>query len=83
MEKLLNQILDELKELKENQKETIKRLDSIENKLDAINEQTADLTEFRTETKQELKDIKDTLKFIIHKEAENERDIHVLKQSIK
>ncbi|WP_427340759.1 hypothetical protein [Caloranaerobacter sp. DY30410] len=83
MEKLLNQILDELKELKENQKETIKRLDSIENKLDAINEQTADLTEFRTETKQELKDIKDTLKFIIHKEAENERDIHVLKQFIK
>ncbi|SHK61300.1 hypothetical protein [Paramaledivibacter caminithermalis] len=93
MEKILNQILAELKELnksqeellmsheelkknqeelmigykelKVSQEEIVERLDRIENKFDVINEQIADLTEFKTETIQGLKDIKDTLKFIV------------------
>jgi len=41
--------------------------------LKAVYEQTANLTEFRTETKQDFTDIKDTLRFVLHKEIETEK----------
>lgn len=52
----------------------------IERKLDAVYEQTAELTEFRTETRQQLGEIKDTLKFLLYKSSETEKEIHLLKQ---
>jgi hypothetical protein len=76
MEEMIKQVLKELKGLKEGQ-------DRIESKLDSVYNQTADLTEFRTETRQGISDIKDTLKFILHKEIENEKDIFTLKLKAK
>lgn len=49
---------NDIQELKTGQNETNKRLHNIENKLDAIYDHTAELTEFRTETKDGLKGIK-------------------------
>ncbi len=53
----------------------------IEKKLDAVYAQTAELTEFKTETKSDLAEIKGTLKFILNKNAETEKEIYLLKQS--
>ncbi|TCO69161.1 hypothetical protein [Marinisporobacter balticus] len=80
MEKILKQILAELKELKEGQSKM--QLDISEIKTDGkdTREQTADLTEFKTETSQNISDIKDTLKFLLHKEIETEKEIYALKQ---
>lgn len=47
IEKLLKQIID-------SQNETNKKLERMESKLDAINNQTANLTEFRTEANMKL-----------------------------
>jgi len=79
----MDNIEELLKEILGNQKETNESLKRIEEKLDATVNQTAELTEFRTETKQGLSDIKDTLKFVIHKEVENEKEIFNLKEAKK
>ena len=54
----------------------------IESKLDAVYNQTADLSEFRTETRQGISDIKDTMRFILHKEIETEKEIFKLKEKV-
>jgi tetrahydromethanopterin S-methyltransferase subunit G len=69
---LLNQIL-------EGQKDTTKRLDRIEKKLDATVEQTADLTEFRTEVNAKLEDIKSDFTNVEVITASNWKDIARLK----
>jgi len=69
---LLNQIL-------EGQKDTTKRLDRIEKKLDATVEQTADLTEFRTEVNAKLEDIKSNFTNVEVITASNWKDIARLK----
>lgn len=68
------------------QKLVLAKLNSIEEgqneikaDLKAVYEQTANLTEFRTETKQDLSDIKDTLRFVLHKEIETEKELFTLK----
>jgi len=64
----------------------LKKLDSLENglneikvKLDAVCEQTAVLTEFKTDTEYQFADIKDTLHFVLHKEIETEKELFSLK----
>ena len=52
----------------------------INSKLDSVVDQTANLTEFRTEANKNFSDIKDTLKFLLHKEIETEKEIFKLKQ---
>lgn len=76
---VLNQLLD-------GQKETNTRLDRIEYKLDSVIEQTADLTEFRTEVKDfrnesinQLEEIKDNLNNVEVITASNWKDIAKLK----
>jgi len=54
-------------------------LSEVKTKLDAVCEQTAVLTEFKTDTAQHFADIKETLGFVLHKEIENERELYVLK----
>ena len=54
-------------------------LGEVKTKLDAVCEQTAVLTEFKTDTAQHFADIKETLGFVLHKEIENERELYVLK----
>lgn len=49
-----NEILEILKQIQKNQQETNSRLERIEKKLDGVHEQTADLTEFRTDTIEKL-----------------------------
>lgn len=53
---------------------------SMDKKLDAVFEQTADLTEFKTETKESLSNIKDTLRFVMYREIETEKEIFMLKE---
>ncbi|QXM06799.1 hypothetical protein [Crassaminicella indica] len=81
MEKILKQILVELKELKKGQAKMQLDISEIKANGKAIREQTADLTEFKTEISQNISDIKDTLKFLLHKEIETEKEIYALKQT--
>lgn len=69
----------DIEELKTGQKETNKRLYNIENKLDAIYNHTAELTEFRIETRDGLKGIKDDLTSVELITAKNYSDIVRLK----
>ncbi|MPW26444.1 hypothetical protein GC105_11650 [Alkalibaculum sp. M08DMB] len=47
----------------------------IKAELKAVYEQTANLTEFMTETKLDFFNIKDTLRFLLHKEIETEKEL--------
>ncbi|AKA70854.1 hypothetical protein [Clostridium scatologenes] len=59
-----NRILELLNQLVDGQDKTNDRLDRIEKKIDSVIEQTADLTEFRTETKDKLESIDSEVKGI-------------------
>jgi len=61
---LKNKILELLNQLLDGQSKTNERLDRIEGKIDSVIEQTADLTEFRTETKDKLDNIDTEIKGI-------------------
>ena len=82
----LNPIQSDIKDLKDGQKNTNQRLDRIEKKLDAVNDQTTDLTEFRTETGDKLnnissdvEDIKETISTVEMITSKNWNDIAKLK----
>lgn len=79
MEQLLNQILLEIKEIKNKVGGLEEGQVRIEKKLDAVYSQTADLTEFRTETRQNFNTISDNIRFLLHKEVETEKEIFLLK----
>lgn len=75
----LNPIQSDIKDLKDGQSR-------IEKKLDAVNDQTADLTEFRTETRDKLnnissdvEDIKETISTVEVITSKNWNDIAKLK----
>ena len=85
-EKMEDKILSLLNVLIDVQKETNEKLHRIENKLDSVVEQTADLTEFRTEIKEfsnktinQLEEIKDNLNNVEVITASNWKDIAKLK----
>lgn len=75
-----NQILEILKQIQSEQVKTNERLgkleegqiklqdgqDRIEKKIDAVYEQTADLTEFRTETKQSIDALRKDINAVIN-----------------
>ena len=54
----------------------------IEKRLNAVYEQTAMLTEFRTETIAKLTEISNTIDFLLHKGYLAEKEIFVLKKDI-
>ncbi len=56
-------------------------LADVKTKLDAVYEQTAVLSEFRTDTDLEFREVKKSLDFILHKEMKNEREIYYLKST--
>ena len=72
---------EDVSSLKEDVTELREGQARIEKKLDAVYKQTAELTEFRTETKSDLAEIKGTLRFVLNKSAETEKEIYLLKQS--
>lgn len=55
----------------------------IKNKIDSVYEQTAELTEFRTETKDNFNSITKDVKFIKHKLHETEEDVFDIKDHLK
>ncbi|MDR5659861.1 hypothetical protein RH915_10205 [Serpentinicella sp. ANB-PHB4] len=86
MEAILEQILGQLKDLKDGQDKTNSRLDRIETRLEnveeqlvMVKEQAIDLTEFKTDTTESLEEIKDGIEFLHHKEQMNEKEIYKLK----
>ncbi|MEW9123864.1 MAG: hypothetical protein AB2421_14230, partial [Thermotaleaceae bacterium] len=80
MDEKVNRIDERVNHVDEKVNRIDERVNRIENKLDCVYNQTADLTEFKTETFQNFLDIKDTLKFVLHKEIETEKEIFTLKQ---
>ncbi len=69
-------------QLTKNQEQFAEGQARIEKKLDAVYDQTAELTEFRTETRQNLNAISDNIRFLLHKETENEKEIYLLKEKM-
>jgi len=55
-------------------------LTSVKTKLDAVADQVAVLTEFKTDTEQYFTDTKETLNFILHKELLNEKEVFLLRK---
>lgn len=53
-----NEILEVLKNMQSDIKDINNKIDRIENKLDSVHDQTAELTEFRNETKEGIETIK-------------------------
>jgi archaellum component FlaC len=75
----LNGVKIELSEVKDDVAGIKTELSEVKTQLNAVCEQTANLTEFKTDTEQHFADIKETLGFVLHKEIENERELYVLK----
>ncbi|MDO9492915.1 hypothetical protein [Acetobacterium sp.] len=69
----------ELSEVKNDVTSIKTELSEIKTKLEVVYDQTAVLTEFKTDTARHFAEIKETLSFVLHKELENERDLYVLK----
>ncbi|CAI3543063.1 MULTISPECIES: hypothetical protein [Clostridium] len=55
----------------------------IKNKINSVYDQTADLTEFRTQTKDNFNSILKDVKFIKHKLHETEEDVFDIKDHLK
>lgn len=81
MDKELLEVLSKL--LDEKLKPVLESQERIEKKLDSVVEQTADLTEFRTETRDNLDTISKDVKFIKHKLHETEEDVFDIKDHLK
>lgn len=77
------EILELLKCMQKDIKDINTKVDRIENKLDGVHEQTADLTEFRTETKHKLNTISQDVKFVKHKVQETEEDVFSIQSHLK
>ena len=76
IESLLIQIL-------ENQTKMQSDITEIKEKINSVYDQTADLTEFRTETKDNFSSINKDVKFIKHKLHETEEDVFDIKDHFK
>ena len=72
---------DELDEIKANMA-TKNDIADIKRKLDAVYEQTAMLTEFRTEINHRLDDIANTVGYLMHKDSQTEKELFLIKKSI-
>lgn len=87
MEQVLNEILNELKEIKQTQVETNTRLDKLETKVDSIKDQ---LTEFEAktanyhiETTNSFNEVTESIDFLTHKENQTEKDVYTIKKKLQ
>lgn len=78
-----NKIESLLLQILKNQESMQSDITEIKNKIDSVYEQTADLTEFRTETKDNFNSIAKDVKFIKHKLHETEEDVFDIKDHLK
>jgi archaellum component FlaC len=60
-----------------------KKIDKMKTREEAIFEQTAILTEFRTEVNYKLNKLDDSFEFIKHKTTDNEKEIYEIKKRIR
>jgi DNA repair ATPase RecN len=74
------QFANNQEQLMKNQEKFAEDQARMERKLDAVYDQTAELTEFRTETRQNLNAINNNIRFLLHKEMETEKEIFFLKE---
>ena len=74
-----NQILEILKKIQAEQEKTNERLERIEKKIGNVYDQTADLTEFRTETKHGIENIQKDINKLTNVTKTNCFDIADLK----
>ncbi|OSA89541.1 UNVERIFIED_ORG: hypothetical protein B2H93_15885 [Clostridium botulinum] len=77
------EILELLKCMQKDIKDINTKVDRIEKKLNSVHEQTADLTEFRTETKYKLNTVSQDVKFVKHKVQETEEDVFSIQSHLK
>jgi len=68
--------------LKSDMTEVKSDVKELSRKMDVVYEQTAGLTEFRTEANRKLDDIANTVDFLTHKESQTEKEIFVIKKNI-
>lgn len=78
-----NKIESLLLQILKNQESMQSDITEIKNKIYSVYEQTADLTEFRTETKDNFNSIVKDVKFIKHKLHETEEDVFDIKDHLK
>ena len=78
MEQILKEISKDLKDIKENQNLMQSDITEIKSKVNSVYDQTSDLTEFRTETKDKLGSISKDIKFVKHKVQETEEDVFTI-----
>lgn len=83
MQSDMKSMQNDIKDLKSGQDRIEKRLDSVENKLDLVYNQTADLTEFKTQTNEKLNDISKDAGFIKHKLNRTEEDVFNIQSHLK
>lgn len=76
MDEVLQQILSELKDIKEGQIR-------IEKKLDSVHDHTAKITEDITEANMKIDKISDDIDFLKHKEHQTEEDLFKLKKNLQ
>ena len=76
---LLRAIQSDVADIKQQQSKTNERLNRIEKKIDSVYDQTADLTEFRTETKQGIENIQKDINRLTNVTKTNCFDIADLK----
>lgn len=74
-----NEILEILKDMQKDIKNINTKVDRIEKKLDGVHDQTADLTEFRTETKEGIGAIRNDISKLTNVTKDNCFEIANLK----
>lgn len=76
MEELLKQIISKLDILQAD-------VSDIKTQIKSVVDQTADLTEFRTNTTDKLDKIIDDLDFLAHKEQQTEKEVFTIKKKLE
>jgi chromosome segregation ATPase len=79
----VSSLKSDAKDLKESQQRMESRMDRLETKVDLIQTQTAELTEFKTDTTKKLNQLIGDVEFIKHKEHLNEEELFKLKTNLQ
>jgi chromosome segregation ATPase len=79
----VSSLKSDVKDLKESQQRMESRMDRFETKVDLVQTQTAELTEFKTDTTEKLDRLIVDVEFIKHKEHLNEEELFKLKTNLQ
>jgi chromosome segregation ATPase len=79
----VSSLKSDVKDLKESQQRMESQMDRLETKVDLVQTQTAELTEFKTDTTEKLDRLIVDVEFIKHKEHLNEEELFKLKTNLQ